>query len=315
MDPRIWSLIFRYSGAWDGWIVARLLLAAIPKIPEKSKTARHFTRRTKTTTMNRPVVAVMRPDMHLDSSIELAHSCGFDVIAAPMIELESYHDDRFDGFVERVFAYKSDIVIFTSANGIAFTLKNISDVSGFINALNRTCVVAIGSKTKKALEAQGITVSMMPDSFSSEGIAEMLGETDGVIDGKVPQVIEVVRSAHGDPTLIASLSRHAAITVHETVVYRLVLPDDGRQQRLIEETLAGRIDAFAFTSAMTVHNFMKVARSRGGESEVVDMLNGRIVAAIGPPTAETLQQYGVKVQVVPDRFIFKDMLNALKACV
>ncbi len=265
--------------------------------------------------MNRPVVAIMRPDMHLDSSIELARSCGFDVVAAPMIELESCHDDRFDGFAGRVFAHESDIVIFTSANGIAFTLQNISDVSGFINALNRTCVVAIGSKTKKALEEQGITVSMMPDSFSSEGIAEMLGETGGATDDEIPQVIEVVRSAHGDPALITSLSRRAAITVHETVVYRLVLPDDGRQQRLIEETLAGRIDAFAFTSAMTVHNFMKVARSRGGESEVVDMLNGRIVAAIGPPTAETLQQYGVKVQVVPDRFIFKDMLNALEACV
>ena len=295
--------------------MTRLLLAAIPEIQGKSKTARHFTCRTKTTTMNRPVVAIMRPDMHLDSSIELARSRGFDVIAAPMIELESYHDDRFDGFTERVFAYKSDIVIFTSANGIAFTLQNISDVPGFIDALNRTCVVAIGSKTKKALEEQDITVSMMPDSFSSEGIAEMLGETDGTTDSEVSQVIEVVRSAHGDPTLITSLSRRAAITVHETVVYRLVLPDDGRQQRLIDETLAGRIDAFAFTSAMTVHNFMKVARSMGSESGVVNMLNGRIVAAIGPPTAETLQQYSVKVQVVPERFIFKDMLNALETYV
>ena len=291
--------------------MARLLLAAIPKILEKSETARHFTSRTKTTTMNRPVVAIMRPDMHLDSSIELARSRGFDVIAAPMIELESHCDDRFDGFVERVLAHESDIVVFTSANGIAFTLQKIRDVSGFISALNMMCVVAIGSKTKKALEKQGITVSMMPDSFSSEGIAEMLGETDG----EIPQVIEVVRSAHGDPALIASLSGRGTVTVHETVVYRLVLPCDGRQQRLIEETLAGRIDAFAFTSAMTVHNFMKVARSMGGESEVVDMLNGRIVAAIGPPTAETLQQYGVKVQVVPDRFIFKDLLDALETCV
>ncbi|RZN40563.1 MAG: uroporphyrinogen-III synthase, partial [Methanosarcinales archaeon] len=234
---------------------------------------------------------------------------------APMIELESCHDDRFDGFVERVFAHESDIVVFTSANGIAFTLRKIHDVSGFVDALNRTCVVAIGLKTKKALEEQGITVSMMPDSFSSEGIAEMLGETGGAADGKVSRVIEVVRSAHGDPALISSLSRRAAITVHEAVVYRLVLPDDGRQQRLIQETLDGRIDAFAFTSAMTVHNFMKVARSVNDESGVVNMLNGRVVAAIGPPTAETLQQYGVKVQVVPERFIFKDMLDALEICV
>ena len=261
--------------------------------------------------MNGPVVAIMRPDMHLNSSIELARSHGFDVIAAPMIELTSYHDDRFDGFVERVLAHESDTVIFTSANGIAFTLQKIDDVSGFIRALNMTCVVAIGSKTKRALEKQNIDVSMMPDSFSSEGIAEMLG----TIDDKDLRVIEVVRSAHGDPALITTLSGRGAVEVHETVVYRLVLPDDGRQRRLIEETLAGRVDAFAFTSAMTVHNFMKVARGRDCESRVVDMLNERIVAAIGPPTAETLQQYGVKVGVTPERFTFRDMIDALEKCV
>lgn len=291
--------------------MARQPPATIPKVPKNPKNHKTFYQPDQNHTMNRPVVAIMRPDMHLDSSIELARSHGFDVIAAPMIELESYHDDRFGGFVERVLAHESDIVIFTSANGIAFTLQKIADVSGFISALNEMCVVAIGSKTKKALEKQNIDVNMMPDSFSSEGIAEMLGK----IVGDVPWVIEVVRSAHGDPALITALSGRAAFEVHETVVYRLVLPDDGRQQRLIEDVLAGRIDAFAFTSAMTVHNFMKVARKMDSESRVVDLLNERIVAAIGPPTAETLQTYGVKVRVTPERFTFRDMIDALERCV
>ena len=255
--------------------------------------------------MEKPVIAIMRPDMHLDSSVALLRSHGFDVIAAPMIELRDNRDSHFDGFVERVFAYESDIVIFTSANGIAFTLAKIDDPERFVHALNRTSVVAIGSKTKRALETRGINVSLMPDSYSSKGIAELLRGTDG-------KTVEVVRSTHGDPALITALGGSGdEVEVHETAVYKLVLPDDGRQQRMIEDALAGKIDVFAFTSAMTVHNFMTVARSMGAESGIVDVLCERVVAAIGDPTADVLSGYGVSVDVMPEKFTFRDMVDAI----
>ena len=247
----------------------------------------------------------MRPEMHLDSSIALLHSRGFDVIGAPMIKLMDNRDSNFDGFVERVLASETDIVIFTSANGIAFMLKKIDDHDRFIHALNRTCVVAIGSKTKRALEMGGINVSLMPDSYSSKGIVEMLRGIRG-------DVIDVVRSSHGDPALITTLEGHAGVEVHETAVYKLALPDDGRQQRLIREALGGKIDVFAFTSAMTVHNFMEIARSMDAGSGIVDVLNEGVVAAIGPPTADVLQKYGVEVDVMPERFTFKDMVDAVQ---
>jgi uroporphyrinogen-III synthase len=244
--------------------------------------------------------------MHLDSSVALLRSHGFDVIAAPMIELRDNRDSNFDGFVERVLACESDIVIFTSANGIAFMLQKIDDPERFVHALNRTSVVAIGSKTKRALETRGINVSLMPDSYSSKGIAELLRGTEG-------KTVEVVRSTHGDPALITELEGSGdGVGVHETAVYKLVLPDDGRQQRMIEDALAGRIDVFAFTSAMTVHNFMTVARSMGAEVGIVDVLCERVVAAIGDPTADVLSGYGVSVDVMPEKFTFRDMIDALQ---
>jgi len=255
--------------------------------------------------MEKPVIAIMRPDMHLDSSVALLHSHGFDVIAAPMIELRDNRDTHFDGFVERVLACESDIVIFTSANGIAFMLAKIDDPEQFIHALNQTSVVAIGSKTKSALETRGINVSLMPDSYSSKGIAKLLRGTDG-------KTVEVVRSTHGDPALITELGRLGAkVEVHETAVYKLVLPDDGRQQRMIKGVLAGGIDIFAFTSAMTVHNFMTVARSMGAEVKIVDVLCEKVVAAIGDPTADVLSGYGVSVDVMPEKFTFVDMVDAI----
>ncbi|HDN65923.1 MAG TPA: uroporphyrinogen-III synthase [Methanosarcinales archaeon] len=255
--------------------------------------------------MEKPIIAIMRPDMHLDSSVALLHSRGFDVIAAPMIELRDNHDGNFDGFVERVLACESDIVIFTSANGIAFMLQKIDDPERFVHTLNQTSVVAIGSKTKRALETRSINVSLMPDSYSSKGIADMLRGTDN-------KTVEVVRSTHGDPALITELrSSGDGVLVHETAVYKLVLPDDGRQQRMIEDALNRKIDVFAFTSAMTVHNFMTVARSMGAEEEIVNVLCERVVAAIGDPTADVLSGYGVSVDVMPEKFTFEDMVDAI----
>lgn len=255
--------------------------------------------------MEKPVIAIMRPDMHLDSSVALLRSHGFDVIAAPMIELRDNRDSNFDGFVQRVLACESDIVIFTSANGIAFMIRKIDDSRRFVQALNRTSVVAIGSKTKSALETRGINVSLMPDSYSSRGIAKLLRGTDG-------KTVEVVRSTHGDPALITELRGSAGVVeVRETAVYKLLLPDDGRQQRMIKDALAGKIDVFAFTSAMTVHNFMTVARSMGAEAGIVDVLCERVVAAIGDPTADVLSGYGVSVDVMPEKFTFKDMVDAI----
>ena len=255
--------------------------------------------------MKKPVIAIMRPDMHLDSSVALLRSNGFDVIAAPMIELRDNHDSNFDGFVQRVLACESDIVIFTSANGIAFTMRKIDDPGRFVQAINRTSVVAIGSKTKSALKTRGINVSLMPDSYSSKGITKLLRDTDC-------KTVEVVRSTHGDPALITGLrSSGDGVEVHETAVYKLVLPNDGRQQRMIKDALAGKIDVFAFTSAMTVHNFMTVARSMGAEAGIADLLCGSVVAAIGDPTADVLSGYGVSVDVMPDKFTFKDMVDAI----
>jgi len=274
----------------------------IKKPPDRNRNT--FLPPCQTTIMEKPVIAIMRPDMHLDSSVALLRSHGFDVIAAPMIELMDNRDSNFDGFVERVLACESDIVIFTSANGIAFTMQKIDDPERFVHALNRTSVVAIGSKTKSALETRGIHVSMMPESYSSKGIVALLHGIDG-------KVVEVVRSTHGDPALITELAR-SGDEVHETAVYKLVLPDDGRQQRMIEDALIGRIDIFVFASAMTVHNFMTVARSMGAEAGIVDMLCERVVAAIGGPTADVLSGYGVSVDVMPGKFTFEAMIDALQ---
>jgi uroporphyrinogen-III synthase len=246
----------------------------------------------------------MRPKRYLKDSVELANSMGFEPLAVPMIELEGMKDEFFDGFVERVMAEKSDYVIFTSANGIDFTLDKIpaDEHDKFIDALNSTNVVAIGPTTRKALEDLGINVLGMPGVYSSEGLVEYLCSD---IKGKV---VDTARSFYGSTLLIDGL-RSCGAEIHETKVYTLTKPESDDQSKFISKVLAGEVDVFAFTSSMMVRNFFEHAEDQVTRNEIIGIMNKSIVAAIGIPTARTIESYGVRVSVTPGKFTFEDILK------
>jgi uroporphyrinogen-III synthase len=224
-----------------------------------------------------------------------------------MIKLEGIKDEGFGPFVQRILAGKSDYVIFTSANGIIFTLDKLSEneKEEFITALKKARVIAIGPNTEKELAKIGIDNSFMPADYSSEGIVEALCPE---VKGKN---VDLARSAFGAKVLIEGLEKCGA-TVYETHVYTLSIPEGTIQKELIQRTLAGEVDAFAFTSSMMVKGFMKHAKGLGAEKTIKETLNRAVVGAIGTPTGNTLKKYGVKVNVIPDEFTFEALLKAIK---
>lgn len=246
------------------------------------------------------VIAVMRPASYLAESVKLAHSMGFAVVTAPMIDVVDKTDANFFGFVERIMKGEVDYVIFTSANGVEFTLLKLDDPEGFIEQLNKTHVVAIGPETKKALLKSKIRVSIIPESYSSQGLVEHVTGVEGA-------VIEIARSSHGAPELVDGLRKKGAI-VHETQVYQIISPRDERHAVLMKWALAGEVDIFAFTSSMMVRNFMALADEMGVKEEVIRVMNEKTVAAIGKPTADTLSEFGVKVKIMPKHYTFEELL-------
>ncbi|MBC7084929.1 MAG: uroporphyrinogen-III synthase [Methanomethylovorans sp.] len=259
------------------------------------------------TSEKRPVIAIMRPTVYKEESVRLAESMGFDAIAVPMIELAGMEDSSFKPFFERIVKKEADYVIFTSANGLDFTLRKIPYVMRdmFIEALNRTNVIAIGPTTKKALEEKGIKVMGMPGVYSSKGLVEYLCND---VKGKK---VNLARSVFGSTVLTEGLIRCGA-DVLETKVYSLFKPDGAEQKDLIRSAMEGKITAFAFTSSMMVHNFFEVAKEMEATASVIEALNGSIVAAIGLPTAETLRSYRVSVSVIPDEYTFEEVLRKIR---
>ncbi len=246
-------------------------------------------------------IAIMRPAGYLEESVKLARSMGFETLAVPMIDVVDKTDANFKGFVERIMRGESDYVIFTSANGVEFTLLKLDDPDEFIEQLNKTEIVAIGPKTENALLRNKIKVSIVPESYSSEGLVECLIGIEG-------KVIEIARSSHGAPELVRGLIEKGAV-VHETQVYQIIRPRDERHRKFMEKALFGEIDIFAFTSSMMARNFMALADEMGAKDEVIRIMNEKTTAAIGKPTADTLAGFGVDVKIMPERYTFEDLLQ------
>lgn len=252
----------------------------------------------------RKVIAIMRPASYLIESVKLAKSMGFEPVTAPMIDVVDKTDTNFKGFVKRIMEGAVDYVIFTSTNGVEFTLLKLRQLDEFIEQLNKTDVVAIGPKTKEALLKNGIRVSMVPTSYSSIGLVEKLTDIKGAI-------IEIVRSSHGTPELIKGLLEKGAV-VHETQVYEIIMPDDDRHRKFLEQALEGKIDIFAFTSSMMVRNFMRIANEMGAKDGIIRICNEKMVATIGMPTSKTLTGFGIKTDIIPEHYTFEELLQKCK---
>ena len=228
----------------------------------------------------RPRVAVFRPDdERLDAARTLLADLGVDPVADPLLAVEPTGATPQDG----------EYVVFTSRTG-----AELVAAAGW--EPGDATVVAIGPKTAEALETAGYTVDLVPDDYSSTGLVECLADrTDGTS-------VEVARSDHGSPVLLAGL-RDAGASVHETVLYRLVRPDGSGESA--ELAAAGDLDAACFTSSLTVEHFLDAADARGLYPAAVVGLNAAVVGVIGDPTRETAESLGVDVDVVPAEATFE----------
>ncbi|AGN00681.1 uroporphyrinogen-III synthase [Salinarchaeum sp. Harcht-Bsk1] len=227
-----------------------------------------------------PTVAVFRPDdERIDEAVTALTEAGLDPVADPMLAIEP------TGAIPRVEA--ADVVIFTSKTGVELVAE-----AGWSPPTDAT-IAAIGDATETALRDAGYEVDLVPEEYSSRGLVDAL--TSAIERGEV-ESIEVARSDHGSDVLLDGLAA-AGATVQETVLYELRRPADaGESTELAAE---GSLDGACFTSSLTVEHFLAAAADRGLEAAARGGLETAVVGAIGEPTAETLRERGIAVDVIP----------------
>jgi len=180
--------------------------------------------------------------------------------------------------------------------------KEISKLQQLQLAVANTIVVAVGPKTKAALENEGIKVSYMPKRFSSVGIGEVFTKLNAV--GK--KVI-IPRSGASTPFL-KNLLEKIGLKVTEIHLYDVCAFRDTTQwnefRKLFSEL---KIDGIIFTSASSVRAFFEIMQKDHQEKDLLTNLQKINVVAIGPFTTVELKKFNVEnitaqVHTVPGAF-------------
>ena len=114
-------------------------------------------------------IAITRSKDDSSEFIDLAIKDNARPISLPTIELVSKGEKIVDEFLDSVKQYDPDYSVFMSSKAVTLlfdTAKKISKFEKLQLAVANTIVMAVGPKTKIALENEGIKVACMPNIYS-----------------------------------------------------------------------------------------------------------------------------------------------------
>lgn len=195
-----------------------------------------------------------------------------------------------------------DWIMFTSANGVHFVVERMRALGLKPEALMELRIGAIGPATAAWLERYGLRSDFVPSEFVAEAVVEQIGDVAG-------RRILLPRADIAREALPEGLRRRGA-DVEQVVAYRTVAgrPDENLAPLLRER----RIDAVTFTSSSTVRNFFTVLEQMGlAREETLRLLDGVIVAAIGPITARTARDLGLRISIEAEQYTTDGLVEAL----
>jgi uroporphyrinogen III methyltransferase/synthase len=190
-------------------------------------------------------------------------------------------------------------VAFTSTNAVKAVREKLEEYGLDARAFAGVKVAAVGEQTSAALLDFGIRPDLVPDGQqSAEGLADVWPPFDDLLD-PINRVL-LPRADIATETLVARLTdlgwEAEDITAYRTV--RAAPPP----APIREAIKGGGFDAVLFTSSSTVRNLVGIA----GKPHAVT-----VIGVIGPQTAKTATEFGLRVDVSAPRPSVTALVDAL----
>src|ERR1022692_3645063 len=190
-------------------------------------------------------------------------------------------------------------IAFTSVNAVRAVREKFEEYGLDARAFAGVKVAAVGEQTAAALRAFGIMPDLVPDGEQSgEGLADVWPAYDDVLD-PINRVL-LPRADIATENLLARLT-DLGWEAEDVTAYRTVraAPPPAPIREAIK---GGGFDAVLFTSSSTVRNLIGIA----GKPHAVT-----VIAVIGPETAKTAAEFGLRVDVVAPRPSVTALVDAL----
>jgi Uroporphyrinogen-III synthase len=192
-------------------------------------------------------------------------------------------------------------IVFTSVNAVRAVREKFEEFGLDARAFAGVKIACVGEATASAVESFGIKPELVPSGDqSSEGLLADFPPYDEVLD-PIDRVL-LPRADIATETLAAGL-RAIGWEIDDVTAYRTVraAPPEAAIRDAIK---SGGFQAVCFTSSSTVRNLVGIAGKPHART---------VVACIGPQTAATAKEFGLRVDVQPPAATVPALVDALAA--
>jgi len=196
---------------------------------------------------------------------------------------------QMDRAIKGLINGRYEWVVFTSVNAVKALREKFEEYGLDARAFAGLKIAAVGDATARSLMDFGIRPDLVPTGEqSSEGLLAEWPPYDSLLD-PINRVL-LPRADIATDTLIAGLTE-LGWECDDVTAYRTVraAPPPAPIREAIK---SGGFDAVLFTSSSTVRNLIGIA----GKPH-----NVTVIAVIGPQTAKTAQEFGLRVDVMAEK--------------
>jgi uroporphyrinogen III methyltransferase/synthase len=194
-------------------------------------------------------------------------------------------DKAVRGLVEGRYEW----VVFTSVNAVKAVREKFDEYGLDARAFSGLKIAAVGDQTAASIAQWGIRADLVPSGEqSARGLLEDWPPYDELLD-PINRVF-LPRADIATETLVAGL-HELGWEVDDVTAYRTVraAPPPAPTRDAIK---TGKFDAVVFTSSSTVRNLVGIAGKPHAST---------VIAAIGPQTAKTCEEHGLRVDVLASK--------------
>ena len=246
-------------------------------------------------------VLVTRAREQADNMLKMLAELGADVVNIPTIEVRPPQSFQpLDRALERANLY--DWLILTSVNGVRAMAQRAAKTDVSLGLLRTLKIAAIGPATADEISMLGLKADLVPEEYVAESVVAAL---KGKVFGKR---VLLVRAKVARDVIPDSL-RAAGAEVDVVEAYETILPVHAEAR--IREALADvnkRPHVITFTSPSTVKNIIAIL---GKGVSPKQQLDGILLASIGPVTTASLQESGLRVDIIAREYTVKGLVDAL----
>jgi uroporphyrinogen III methyltransferase/synthase len=221
-------------------------------------------------------------------------------VEVPTISVEPPRNPlQMDKAVRGLVEGRYEWIAFTSVNAVKAVREKFEEYGLDARAFSGLKIAAVGDKTAASLADWGLRADLVPTGEqSARGLLEDWPEYDDVLD-PINRVF-LPRADIATETLVAGLLE-LGWEVDDVTAYRTVraAPPPAPVRDAIK---SGKFDAVVFTSSSTVRNLVGIA----GKPHAAT-----VIAAIGPATAKTAEEHGLRVDVMAPDPSVEELVEAL----